>query len=267
MRWARGTSQSTSLSSTCSIEEFNMSSSEVILITGANTGLGLEIVKALCNSPKPYTILVGCRTASKGETAIDEAKKLYPSTKSTLSVIEINLASDQSIEQALDTITSTHGRIDALINNGGAQFDQEISADKMSIRAAWNASWDINVSGTQVLTTLAVPLLLKSSNARLIFMTSGTSTLTETESTANEMLQRLNGSPPAGWPKSAGNLQGYRSAKCGLNMMMREWTRILRNDGVKVWSVSPGFLATGLGAVGSEKLKQVCTPKIGVAAS
>lgn len=30
-------------------------------------------------------------------------------------------------------------------------------------------------------------------------------------------------------------------------MMMREWVRILGGDGVKVWGVSPGFLATGLG--------------------
>ena len=30
-------------------------------------------------------------------------------------------------------------------------------------------------------------------------------------------------------------------------MMMREFSRILKNDGVRVWGVSPGFLATGLG--------------------
>ena len=30
-------------------------------------------------------------------------------------------------------------------------------------------------------------------------------------------------------------------------MMMREWHRILMEDGVKVWCISPGFLATGLG--------------------
>lgn len=32
-----------------------------------------------------------------------------------------------------------------------------------------------------------------------------------------------------------------------MNMLMREWTRILREDGVKTWYVSPDFLATGLG--------------------
>lgn len=33
-----------------------------------------------------------------------------------------------------------------------------------------------------------------------------------------------------------------------MNVMMREWHRLLKEDGVKVWCVSPGFLATGLGS-------------------
>ena len=40
-------------------------------------------------------------------------------------------------------------------------------------------------------------------------------------------------------------------------MLMREWHRILGNDGVKVWAISPGFLATGLAGIGKEKLKQM----------
>lgn len=52
-------------------------------------------------------------------------------------------------------------------------------------------------------------------------------------------------------------LTAYRSSKTGLNMLMREWVRILRNDGVKVWCLSPGFLATGLGGAGPEALKKV----------
>jgi hypothetical protein len=41
-----------------------------------------------------------------------------------------------------------------------------------------------------------------------------------------------------------------------LNMLMREWYRILKNDGVKVWCISPGILATGLAGPG--RLKMVC---------
>ena len=41
-----------------------------------------------------------------------------------------------------------------------------------------------------------------------------------------------------------------------MNMMMREWARILKEDGVKVWAVSPGLLATGLGG-NQEALKKM----------
>ena len=41
-----------------------------------------------------------------------------------------------------------------------------------------------------------------------------------------------------------------------MNMMMREWNRILKEDGVKTWCISPGFLATGLG-LGAEATKKM----------
>lgn len=82
-----------------------MSDGKVILITGANTGLGLGTVKSLCRSTASYNILLGCRTPSKGETAIDEVKQQYSSISSTLSTIEVDLPSDHSLEQAIHTIS------------------------------------------------------------------------------------------------------------------------------------------------------------------
>jgi NAD(P)-dependent dehydrogenase (short-subunit alcohol dehydrogenase family) len=158
----------------------------------------------------------------------------------------------------VQTLTTKFGRIDILINNGGAQFDLQVAQGKLTLREALNASWDINVSGAHVLTTLAVPLLLKSADPRLLFITSGTSSLTETERFDNPVHARLNGSPEKGWPKTGTpSITTYRSAKTGLNMLVREWHRVLLKDGVKVFAVSPGFLATGLGGAGSEMLKKV----------
>lgn len=80
---------------------------------------------------------------------------------------------------------------------------------------------------------------------------------TEPENWGNtKHLERLNSSPEKGWPKASelNPITSYRSTKAGLNMLMREWTRILKNDGVKVWAISPGFLATGLGGVPREAL-------------
>ncbi|KAI0808745.1 hypothetical protein GGR55DRAFT_689712 [Xylaria sp. FL0064] len=219
---------------------------KILLITGGNTGLGLEAVKALSQSQNAYEIIIGCRTTSKGESAITELKKQFPQTPSTYSTVHIDLESDESLEKAVAEIGSKYGRLDVLINNGGASFDYEMLEGRMSMREGFNATWNVNVTGTHILTTLAIPLLLKSSDPRLIFIASGTATLTETERTDSRNLARINSSPPAGWPKQPIGMvtTAYRSSKTGLNMLMRE-------------GVSPGFLATGLGGMGSDKLKEM----------
>ena len=111
------------------------------------------------------------------------------------------------------------------------------------MRQMWNQSWNVNTTGTHIMTSTFMPLLLESSNPRLIFITSGTSTLAGIE---NQALP-VNKNPSKGWPKTNPGITAYRSSKTGMNMMMREWYRILKEDGVKVWCISPGFLATGLG--------------------
>lgn len=224
-----------------------------------SSGLGYEAVKALCQTSTPYEILVGSRSTQKGDEAISMLKQEVPDSKSTLNTVQTDISSDDSIKKALDTISSKYGHLDVLVNNAGAGFDGQIQSGELGLREAFNKSWDTNVSGTHVLTSLAIPLLLKSSNPRLIFMTSGTSPLSETEKLDGPIFSRLNGSPKAGWPKAdiVNPITTYRTTKTGLNMLMREWNRILRNDGVKVWAISPGFLATGLGGVGAEELKKV----------
>lgn len=114
------------------------------------------------------------------------------------------------------------------------------------MREMWDKSWSVNTTSTQVLTHTFVPLLLKSSDPRLMFVTSGTAALAETEGT-HPVNPALNEGPPKGWPKNVFTVAAYRSSKTGMNMMMREWERTLREDGVKVWCISPGRLATGLG--------------------
>ncbi|RMZ89096.1 hypothetical protein DV736_g3686, partial [Chaetothyriales sp. CBS 134916] len=233
-----------------------------------NTGLGFEVVKALYTSSHSYEIIVGSRLISKAEAAIESLQKEAPQSSSTLSIVQVDVSSDASIDAALKDIASKHGgRLDILINNAGANFDGDIASGKLGLRDAFNTSWDTNVSGTHVITTGAIPLLLKSSDPRLLFVTSGTSALTETELFNNPGLQRINASPAPGWPKekTINPITSYRSTKTGLNMLMREWHRILLNDGIKVWAISPGFLATGLAGISPDVLREMgaLDPSIG----
>ena len=226
-----------------------MTEKQIVLITGANTGLGYEVVKSLyCTSSTPYHIILGARSLLKAKDTIEALKKLKgsgdPSLESTLEAVQVDLESDESISKAFESVQAKHTHIDILINNGGAAFDGEIMANRMTAREAWNKAYDINVSGTQVMTTTFVPLLLKSSTPRLLFVTSGLSTL---QGAASPDSPRYT-IPPAGWPKPlAPSFVSYRSSKTALNMLMIDWNRVLRNDGVKVWCISPGLLATGLG--------------------
>ncbi|KAL4783717.1 putative short chain dehydrogenase [Aspergillus varians] len=209
----------------------------IALITGANTGIGFQIVRALSSSSKPYHILVGARTPSKASDAIKAVREEYPSSVTTYSPVIIDIERDESIQSAFTEISSVHGKLDVLINNAGAQLEPLFTRGEIPTeRELWNRSWSVNTASTQVVTTTFVPLLTKSANPRLLFITSGTSTLAGSE---NQALF-INKPGVMGVP-------AYRSSKTGLNMLMREWHRILKNDGVKVFAISPGYLATGLG--------------------
>jgi NAD(P)-dependent dehydrogenase (short-subunit alcohol dehydrogenase family) len=118
------------------------------------------------------------------------------------------------------------------------------------MREAWNQMFDVNVTGAHILTHTFAPLLLKSTNPRLLFLTSG---LAQIE-TLNKSYYP--GPPPkAGWPKQdILSPDGYTTSKVALNMMMLTWHWTLKGDGAKVWSISPGWLATNLGGC-QEKLK------------
>jgi NAD(P)-dependent dehydrogenase (short-subunit alcohol dehydrogenase family) len=102
------------------------------------------------------------------------------------------------------------------------------------------------VTGTHLFTTAFAPLLLASpcSTRRLLFITSGLSSLTEHASGTSA---RYTLAPPGVWPKPPAMWLAYRVSKAGMNMLVAEWARLLKNDGVLVFDLSPGFLNTGLG--------------------
>ena len=100
-------------------------------------------------------------------------------------------------------------------------FDHMVLDGEVTMRQVWDVSWSVNTVSAQIITSKFVPLLLKSSEPRLLFVTDSTSTLTETE----DLSRAMDRVPAAGWPKTDiyrfSYIPAYRSSKCGMNMMMR----------------------------------------------
>lgn len=129
----------------------------------------------------------------------------------------------------------------------GATFDIEFVQGKTSLRECFTRAYDVNVAGTQVLTWTFMPLLLQSSDPRLIFVAGLANMTRASEAYFPTPAQ------PAGWPKKIDfETIGYRCSKVALNMMMLDWNHKLKEDGVKVWCVGPGMLATNLGRLPKE---------------
>ena len=96
----------------------------VVLITGANTGLGFEMTRALCGSDKSYEILVGGRSLVKAEQATNYVTRDFPSTRSKLWPVQVDIEDGESIQRVFDQVQTNFGRLDALVNNASENADE-----------------------------------------------------------------------------------------------------------------------------------------------
>ena len=98
-----------------------MDQKTIVLVTGANTGLGFEIVKGLCSSEKSYEIVLGGRSLINAQQAADAISKDFPSSRSSLWPMQIDIEDDESIQRIFDQVQTKFGKLDFLVNNAGTQ--------------------------------------------------------------------------------------------------------------------------------------------------
>lgn len=92
--------------------------STLVLITGANTGIGYATTKALLQSERSYQVLLGGRDELKARQAADSVR-IELGADVQVTPIQIDVESDESIDKAYAEVQKQFGRLDCLINNAG----------------------------------------------------------------------------------------------------------------------------------------------------
>ena len=88
---------------------------KTIIITGGNTGIGLETAKELAR--RGGRVILACRDTSKGHAAVSEVKKY--SGNNQVIFQHLDLSSLASVRDFCKRINETESRLDILINNAG----------------------------------------------------------------------------------------------------------------------------------------------------
>lgn len=198
-------------------------SQRTALVTGATSGIGRHAAEHLVAAG--WTVWVTGRDAERTERTATEIGGRP---------LQLDVTDADSVARAAATVTT----LDALVNNAGIQPDfgvRLLDADAELLRTAY----ETNVFGVVTVTNALVPILRRSPAARIVNISSGTSSFAW--STGEN--------PQFDWQATAGNggrFAVYRSTKAALNALTLFYAQTLAAEGFKVNALAPGARATGL---------------------
>ena len=138
-------------------------SGRIALVTGANSGLGLETARALAQ--RGATVLLACRQRSRGEAV---RQQLLPLARAGLELVDLDLADLASVAGAASHVQRQFGRLDLLINNAGV-----MAPPRRLSREGYELQFAVNHLGHFALTAALLPLLAQQSGARIVTVSSG----------------------------------------------------------------------------------------------
>jgi len=145
------------------VEDMPDQSGRVALVTGANSGIGLEEARALAS--KGAEVTMACRDRTRGESAAEDIRQGKP--KGSVKVEVLDLASLASIRELAESFISSHTRLDLLVNNAGVMMPPAAkTADGFELQIGTNHF------GHFALTGLLLELLQKTSGSRVVTVSS-----------------------------------------------------------------------------------------------
>jgi NAD(P)-dependent dehydrogenase (short-subunit alcohol dehydrogenase family) len=204
---------------------------KTVVITGANSGIGLETAVALARAGAKTVITA--RDRARGEAAVADIRAR--SGHDDVDLVVFDLGSIASTRQGAAEILARCDRIDVLVNNAGV-----VLSSRRETEDGLEATFAVNHLGPFVLTELLLDRLKQSAPARIV----------NVASTAHKGARKgLNFDDLQSSFGYAG-MQVYSKSKLANIYFTTELARRLEGTGVTVNSLHPGTVATGYGRDG-----------------
>jgi NAD(P)-dependent dehydrogenase (short-subunit alcohol dehydrogenase family) len=198
------------------------------IVTGGTNGIGLETARELARLGAQVTI-VGRSAEKCAQTA---ARLGSRATGNPVAWVAADLSTLEGVMQAAMTFKQQHTRLHILVNNaGGFFFKRTLTAD------GFETTFALNHIGYFLLTNLLLDVLKSSAPARVVNVASG----------MHASLKALDFDNLQGEKKYSGWGAYARSKLCNL-LFTFELARRLAGTGVTVNALTPGYVATNIGA-------------------
>ncbi|WP_432840905.1 SDR family NAD(P)-dependent oxidoreductase [Dactylosporangium sp. CA-092794] len=197
----------------------------IALVTGANKGIGRAVAGRFAELG--MTVLVGARDLEKGAEAAAELR----AAGGTAYPIGLDVTDQPGVTAAAEEISGRFGRLDILVNNAGISGELGAQSPGSARLDGVRAVFETNLFGVVTVTEAMLPLLRRSPGARIVNVSSGTSSMTWMTD-ATHYLSRMPGSV------------GYPVSKAALNMLTVQYAKALARDGILVNAVAPGACDT-----------------------
>lgn len=196
-----------------------------VLVTGANRGIGLELVRQYAADDSK--VIACCRDVDSA-TELAELAKTHDVAIEPLDVTDLD---------AIDALANgwPYGPIDILVNNAG------IFGPKAQAENDWRQSFghmDYDIWAKVLRTNLMAPIKMAEAFAsyvaasevkKIVTISSAVSSIADTET----------------------GLYAYRTSKSGLNMAMATLANELRGQSIAVGIFCPGWVRTRMGGEGA----------------
>jgi NAD(P)-dependent dehydrogenase (short-subunit alcohol dehydrogenase family) len=204
-----------------------MDSKRIVLISGANKGIGLETARQL--GKQGHTVLLGSRDKARGERAVAQLKAEGVDAH----LVELDVNDRGSIQRAAASITERFGKLDTLVNNAGVALEGWGMTTSAVTEETWRKTFETNFFAVVAVTQAMLPLLRKGKAARIVNVSS---TLGSTTLHADPK------SPIYDFKSAA-----YDASKAALNSYTVHLAHELCGADIKVNSAHPGWVKTDLG--------------------